>query len=246
MDRIRNGETVITQMRKLVQNLGSSTEKYEEATLMRFLIARSMDPNKAAKMFVEWRKWRTAIVPGGFVNESEVSDELGARKIYLQSQMSKDGYPVLIIKVNKHFPSKDQPQLKKFVIHALDKAIASSVKEREIGNEKLIAIFDLQHITYKNVDARALITSFQFLQAYYPERLAKCYFLHMPSFFVSIWKMVSYFIEKATLDKVVIISNEDAMKEFVREVGEDTLPKEYGGQAELIAIQDVVVTQLHN
>ena len=40
----------------------------------------------------------------------------------------------------------------------------SSFKGREIGNEKLIGILDLQHITYKNIDARGLITGFQFLQ----------------------------------------------------------------------------------
>lgn len=243
----RNLETAITQMRKTVEDFGCSSLGYEEATLTRFLIARSMDPVKAGKMFVEWRKWRTQNVPLGFVPESEASDQLGARKIFLQAHMSKGGCPVLIVQADKHYPSKDLPQFKKFVIHVLDKTIASSIKESEIGNEKMIAIFDLQNISYKNVDSRALITSFQFLQAYYPERLAKFFFLNMPRFFVSIWKMISYFIEKATLDKIVIVSNEDDMKEFVNEIGEEALPKEYGGQAELIAIQDLVVavTQLH-
>lgn len=40
----------------------------------------------------------------------------------------------------------------------------SSFKGREIGNEKLIGILDLQQITFKNVDASGLITGFQFLQ----------------------------------------------------------------------------------
>jgi len=40
----------------------------------------------------------------------------------------------------------------------------SAFKGREIGNEKLIGIIDLQNISYKNVDARGLITGFQFLQ----------------------------------------------------------------------------------
>lgn len=43
-------------------------------------------------------------------------------------------------------------------------ACFSSFKDREIGNEKLIGILDLQHITYRNIDARALITGFQFIQ----------------------------------------------------------------------------------
>uniref|UniRef100_M1C343 Aspartate semialdehyde dehydrogenase n=1 Tax=Solanum tuberosum TaxID=4113 RepID=M1C343_SOLTU len=159
----RNQEIALTQMRKSVEKLGSSTESYGEKTLMRFLIARSMDPEKAAKMFCQWKKWRAEMVPLGYISDSEVANELAAEKLYLQG-LSKSGHPIVIVKVNKHFPSKDQVQFKKFVIHLLDKTIASSFKGREIGNEKLIAILDLKNITYSNVDTRGLITGFQFLQ----------------------------------------------------------------------------------
>lgn len=40
----------------------------------------------------------------------------------------------------------------------------SSFRGKEIGNEKLIGILDLQQLSYKNVDPRGLITGFQFLQ----------------------------------------------------------------------------------
>ncbi|CAK9165534.1 unnamed protein product [Ilex paraguariensis] len=159
----RNQEIALTQMRKSVEKLMSSTEKYGDPALMRFLIARSMDPDKAAKMFVQWQKWRTALVPSEFISDSEVGDELGSKKIYLQG-LSKNGHPVIIVRASKHFPSNDRLQFKKFVVHSLDKTIASSFKGREIGNEKLVAVLDFQQITFKNVDARALITGFQFLQ----------------------------------------------------------------------------------
>lgn len=42
--------------------------------------------------------------------------------------------------------------------------VFSGIKGRETGNEKLVGIIDLQHIGYKNIDARALITGFQFIQ----------------------------------------------------------------------------------
>lgn len=238
-------ESALTQMRKSVQKLGSSTEKYGDPTLMRFLIARSMDSEKAAKMFVQWQKWRAALVPDGFVPESEIREELETRKIYLQG-LSKNGYPVMIVKACKHFPSKDHLQFKKFVAHLLDKTIVSSFKGREIGNEKLIGILDLQQITFKNVDARGLITGFQFLQSYYPERLARCFILNMPGFFVSVWRMVSYFLEKATLEKIVIVSNEAERRDFIKEIGEEALPEEYGGRSNLIALQDVTLAPLED
>ncbi|CAK7326820.1 unnamed protein product [Dovyalis caffra] len=176
MDKTQQ-EIALTQLRKSVQKLGSSTEKYGEPTLMRFLIARSMDPEKAAKMFVQWQKWRAVFVPNGSIPDSEVQDELGPRKAFLQGS-SKDGYP---------------------------------------------------QISYKNIDARGLITGFQLLQAYYPERLARCFILSMPWFFVSVWRMISRFLEKATLEK---------------EIGEEVLPEEHGGRATLLAVQDVTVPPL--
>ncbi|PKI61401.1 hypothetical protein CRG98_018209 [Punica granatum] len=239
-----NRELALTQMRKSVQNLGSSTQKVGDTTLLRFLIARSMDPEKAAKLFVQWQKWRANMVPNGFISEAEIADELGAKKIYLQGLSRNRGRPVMLIKARNHFPSKDQLQFKKFVVYLLDKTIASSFKGREIGDEKLIAVLDLQSISYKNVDARGLITGFQFLQAYYPERLAKLYILSMPWFFVGVWRMVSRFLEKATLEKVVIVSNEDEKRDFMEEIGEEVLPEEYGGRAKLIPIQDVVLSPL--
>ncbi|KAF5205692.1 Sec14p-like phosphatidylinositol transfer family protein [Thalictrum thalictroides] len=234
----------LSKMRKAVEKqLGSSTENYGDIMLMRFLIARSMDPVKATKMFIDWKKWREEFVPLGYIPDSQVPDQLESKKIFLQS-FSTNGHPVVIIKTNRHFTPKDQLQFKKFVVHVLDKTIASAFKEgREIENEKLVVVLDLGNIGYKNIDARALITGFQFLQSYYPERLAKLFILSMPWFFVSVWKMVSHFLEQATLDKIVIVSNEDEHESFIKEVGKDALPEEYGGRAKVVAIQDVKLVQ---
>ncbi|CAN1297346.1 Sec14 cytosolic factor [Linum perenne] len=200
-------EMAIAQMRKSVEKLGSTTEKHGDQTLNRFLIARSMNTDKAAEMFVQWQKWRESFVPNGFISDSEVPDELAAKKIYLQG-VSREGCPVLVVAVSKHYPSKDQLQFKKFIVHLLDKTIASSFNgRRERGNEKLVAVLDLHQLAYKNVDIRGLITGFQFLQ-------------------------------------IMIVKNEKEMREFVREVGEETLPEEYGGRTKLVAIQDVTLPPL--
>lgn len=70
-----------------------------------------MDPNKAAKMFVQWQKWRSSFVPLGFIPDSEVAVELEAQKVFLQG-LSRNGSPVVVIKGSKHFPPKDVPQFK--------------------------------------------------------------------------------------------------------------------------------------
>ncbi|KAG7597068.1 CRAL-TRIO lipid binding domain [Arabidopsis suecica] len=235
-------ELALTQLRKSVEKLSSSTEGYEKPTLMRFLVARSMDPVKAAKMFVDWQKWRASMVPPNGIPESEVKDELEFRKICLQGP-TNSGHPLVLVITSKHFPSKDQVNFKKFVVYVLDKTIASGIKGNEVGDEKLVAVIDLANITYKNLDARGLITAFQFLQSYYPERLAKCYLLHMPGFFVAVWKFVCRFLEKATQEKIVIVTDGEEQRQFEEEIGPEALPEEYGGRAKLTAIQDVVLPQ---
>ncbi|KAF9600784.1 hypothetical protein IFM89_012523 [Coptis chinensis] len=224
----------LTEMRKSLEQLGSTTENYGDAMLMRFLVARSMDPTKAAKMLVSWKKWREEFVPLGFIPDSQVPDELKAKK-FICKCLLKTVSLFLLFKLTSISPQKTNPNSRN----------SCSFKEgKEIGNEKLIGILDLANIGYRNIDARALITGFQFLQAYYPERLAKFYILSMPWFFVSVWKMISLFLEKATLEKVVIVSSQDERKTFIKEIGEETLPEEYGGRAKLIALQDVTLSSI--
>ncbi|KAF9587254.1 hypothetical protein IFM89_039526 [Coptis chinensis] len=78
-------EAAILEMRKSLEQLGSTTEEnYGDAMLTRFLVARSVNPMKAAKMLVSWKKWREEFVPLGFILDSEGPGELKAKKIYLQ------------------------------------------------------------------------------------------------------------------------------------------------------------------
>ncbi|ESQ35320.1 hypothetical protein EUTSA_v10008567mg [Eutrema salsugineum] len=235
-------ELALTQLRKSVEKLSSSTEGYEKPTLMRFLVARSMDPDKAAKMFVDWQKWRASKVPPTGIPDSEVKDELEFKKICLQGP-TKLGHPLVLVITSKHFPSKDPANFKKFVVYVLDKVLASGIKGKEVGDEKLVGVIDLSNITYKNLDARGLITGFQFLQSYYPERLAKCYILHMPGFFVTVWRFVCRFLEKTTQEKIVIVTDGEEQRKFEEEVGLEALPEEYGGRAKLTLIQDVILPQ---
>ncbi|KAI6686016.1 hypothetical protein NL676_031929 [Syzygium grande] len=69
--------------------------------------------------------------------------------------------------------------------------------------------------------------------AYYPVRMAKLFILkYMPRFFVSVWK-ISRFFEKATLEKIVIVSNEGEREDLIKEIRGEVLPEEYGGKQSL-------------
>lgn len=41
--------------------------------------------------------------------------------------------------------------------------------------------------------------------------------------------------------QIVIVNSENEKREFIKEVGEEVLPEEYGGKAKLVPMQDVHV-----
>ncbi|CAN6479819.1 unnamed protein product [Victoria cruziana] len=225
------------QMKAAVEKLGSSTEGETEKSLMRFLVAKSMDPKKAARMFVQWKIWRAEIAPLGYIPDDEVLDELRARKVFLQGP-NRHGFGVIIVLGRKHFAPKDFLQLKKFIVQILDKALLSCKDRAEEGKDKIVAVFDLQQVSTANIDVRSLTTGLQIQQDYYPDRLQKVFIVGMPLFFVGVWKFVSSLLNKATLDKVQIVKSKEERAAMLKEIGEETLPAEYGGRAKLVALQD--------
>ncbi|KAL5726660.1 hypothetical protein ACHQM5_009682 [Ranunculus cassubicifolius] len=224
MEKDGQEAALLSEMRSLLVQQGFPVEKYVDPWLMRFLLASSMNAAKAAKMVTKWKKWRDEIAPLGYVPDAEVLSQLEMEKVYLQG-ISARGHPVVVVKLNKHVPANDQLLVKKFSTHLMDKIIASSFKDgKEIGNEKCVGILDMDKLSYKNVDFRGMTTGFQIFQ-----------------FFVGIWRMLSYFLDKSNLDRVMIVQKGEANKIFLEEIGEEVLPEEYGGRAKLTSIQDVTV-----
>ncbi|KAL5718755.1 hypothetical protein ACHQM5_011625 [Ranunculus cassubicifolius] len=241
MTKTQGSTSLLEETRKLLVQQGQLAEDLRDPMLMRFLTATSMDPVKATKMVMKWAKWRQEFVPLGYIPESEILDQLDEKMAYLQG-ISTSGHPVLLMKSHKHVPAKDMVRYKKGLVHMLEKTIASSFGEGgEIGDEKLIVILDLDKLSYKNVSTGEMRAGFQILQSYYPGRLEKLYILNMPGFFVSIWKIISCFLEKAIQERISIVKTDNDRKNFIEEIGKRTLPKEYGGLAELVALQDITL-----
>ncbi|XP_071707763.1 uncharacterized protein [Rutidosis leptorrhynchoides] len=62
--------------------------------------------------------------------------------------------------------------------------------------------------------------------------------------FCNVWKMISYVIEKDTLNKIMIVSSEEERQEVITEVGMEVLPKELGGIGMPVPLQDVEAPRL--
>eukprot|EP00775_Hariotina_reticulata_P011182 gene11182-11332_t len=104
-------------------------------------------------------------------------------------------------------------------------------------DSKLVGIFDLEGLAYKNLDAVGLKNVFNLLQSHYVERLSKLYMFNAPGIFWALWKVVKPFIDPVTREKVVFLSTSD-LQVLHQEVGVELLPSYLGGTAKLVDIQD--------
>ena len=77
----------------------------DDATLRRFLRARSLNVEKAYKFLLRHLQWKSEFMPEGFIRSSEVQNELKKEKIYLQG-VDKRGRPIGVILANKHRSSE--------------------------------------------------------------------------------------------------------------------------------------------
>ena len=77
----------------------------DDATLRRFLRARSLNVEKAHKFLLRHLKWKKQFMPEGFIRASDVHNELKKEKIFLQG-VDKRGRPIGIILASKHRSSE--------------------------------------------------------------------------------------------------------------------------------------------
>ncbi|KAJ7564550.1 hypothetical protein O6H91_02G022100 [Diphasiastrum complanatum] len=192
---------VLASMRKAVEERGCSVKGVDDATLLRFLRARSMAVDKAAKMFIQHQNWRASFMPLGYVPDEEIHNELESKKIFLQGT-SKQGWPIVVgIARNHHAGSRDLDELKRFVAHVLDKILASAPP----GVERMLVIIDLQQISLKNIDVRGAIAGFSLLQ-------------------------------------ILFVEHQQTNEMLLQDIELPHIPKIYGGQEELVLLQDVKLT----
>lgn len=94
----------------------------------------------------------------------------------------------------------------------------------------------------RNLDVKSLGKIFELLNSHYPERLAGLWFVNAPWIFWGAWRVVSPFVDPATRQKIRFASAApgSAPPELAKAVPPSVLPKAYGGQAELVPVQDAV------
>ncbi|PON91780.1 CRAL-TRIO lipid binding domain containing protein [Trema orientale] len=142
--------------------------------------------------------------------------------------LDRKGRPIVLLYGGRHKQAPLQ-DFKRFVVYCLDKICARMPS----GQEKFVAIGDLQGWGYANSDIRGYLAALSILQDCYPERLGKLFLVHVPYIFMTAWKMVYPFIDNNTKKK-----DEDLKSTLLSDIDESQLPVTYGGQLALVPIQD--------
>ncbi|XP_010556082.1 PREDICTED: random slug protein 5-like isoform X2 [Tarenaya hassleriana] len=221
-------------MRALCEREDQSTKDVDDLMLRRFLRARNHDIEKASTMFLKYLNWKRTFLPNGYISESEITNELSHNKTCMAGR-DKRGRPVVVIFGNRHNPSKGNPEeFKRFLVYTLQK-IADRMPR---GEERFIAIGDLQGWGYSNCDVRGYLASLSILQDYHPERLGKLCIVHAPYVFLAAWKIIYPFIDCNTKKKIVFVEDKKLASTLLEDMEEDQLPDIYGGKLPLVPIQD--------
>ncbi|CAM6082806.1 unnamed protein product [Calypogeia fissa] len=227
-------DRLLKLLRANVEKLNPETMSVDDSTLRRFLRARQGNVDKATDMLMKHFEWRRTYVPLGYIPESEIPNELGAEKTFLQGR-DKSGRPICVSQLAKHdATNRNLEELKKYYVYTLDKLVASM----NPGEEKFNVIADLQGLQYKNLDPRGWATGFDFLQGQYPERMQKMFVLHVPYIFWGAWNILSQFIDKRTREKIVFVEDKNLEVVLSKDIDKDQLPKFCGGELDLVPIQD--------
>ncbi|OMO64555.1 Cellular retinaldehyde binding/alpha-tocopherol transport [Corchorus capsularis] len=221
-------------MRALVEREDPSAKDEDDFMIRRFLRARDLDIEKASNMFRKYLSWKKSFMPKGFISESEISTQLPHNKLCIQG-IDKQNRPVVVAFGARHKPSKSNlEEFKRFVVYSLEKICARMPK----GEEKFVAIADLEDWGYTNSDVRAYMASLTLLQDCYPERLGKLFIVHCPYIFMTAWKAIYPFIDKNTKKKIVFVENKKLTSTLLKDIDESQLPDIYGGKLPLVPIQD--------
>ncbi|XVF02109.1 hypothetical protein REPUB_Repub04eG0147900 [Reevesia pubescens] len=221
-------------MRALVEREDPSAKDVDDLMIRRFLRARDLDIEKASTMFLKYLSWKRTFMPKGFITESEISTHLSHNKLFTQG-LDKQGRPIVVAFGGRHKPTKGNlEEVKRFIVYGLEKICARMPE----GQEKFVAIGDLEGWGYSNSDIRAYVASLSILQDCYPERLAKLFIVHVPYIFMTAWKVVYPFIDSRTKKKIVFVENKKLTSTLLRDIDDSQLPDIYGGKLPLVPIQD--------
>ncbi|KAI9248095.1 CRAL-TRIO domain-containing protein [Sporodiniella umbellata] len=196
--------------------------------LVKFLRARDHDLIKATKMLTDTLIWRKAFKADEILDE-RFDESLFSSVGYLH-KTDREGRPVCY----NFYGDLDQEK----VFGDVEKFIRWRVQLMEKG---------VQHIDFIHVDSMIQVHDYQgasmfgrsqnsknatkeiikIMQDNYPEFLVTKYFVHVPWWGSTIFKLVRPLLSEATFKKFVVCSSDEIYRQLTKAIPQDNLPEVY-------------------
>ncbi|CAA3030351.1 Hypothetical predicted protein [Olea europaea subsp. europaea] len=209
---------------------GRSLQYCSEACLKRYLEARNWNVDKSKKMLEETLRWRSTYKPEEIL-WPEVAIEGETGKVYRANFHDRHGRTVLILRPGMQNTASLDNQIRHLVY-----LIENAVLNLPEGQEQMAWLIDFTGWTLStNVPVKSARESINILQNHYPERLAIAFLYSPPRIFEAFWKIVKYFLDAKTFQKVKFVypKNKDSVELMRSYFDVHNLPAEFGGKATL-------------
>lgn len=219
--------------------------------LLRWLMARSWDVDKATSMFIASMKWREENKVDSILEDFPKSPF--ARLICenypsthtdpkCKELRTKDGHHLVLERMGQINPESTSlypiQDLINFHIYAMELGAKRRDEYcKEFGNthaSSTTGVEDLEGLgmAHMNTALLAVLKEFTKIDSdNYPESLRKVFIVNVPSVFNLIWKMVQYFWDENQKSKFQFLpAGTDLAPVLLQFIHEEDLPKAYGGK----------------
>ncbi|KAK6938810.1 CRAL/TRIO, N-terminal domain [Dillenia turbinata] len=206
---------------------GRSLHYCNDACLRRYLEARNWNIEKSKKMLEETLKWRSTYKPEE-IHWNEVAVEGETGKAYRASFQDKCGRTVLILRPGMQNTKSLDNQIRHLVY-----LIENAILNLPDGQEQMTWLIDFTGWSLTNsVPIKSARDTANILQNHYPERLAMSFLYNPPRVFEVFWKVVKYFLDPKTFQKVKFVypKDKDSVELMKTHFDMEKLPSLFGGK----------------
>ncbi|RDD38308.1 Sec14 cytosolic factor [Trichoplax sp. H2] len=209
----------------------------DEATLLRFLRARSFKVEAAKKQYINQCKWRKENDVDNILNQPPPLDKEMMAIISLgYHKHDRDGRPVYVeltgkIDANKLMELPLSEIMKRHIWHNEKQLRRAEELSKQFG-KNIETTTQIHDMTGLNFSHRKCLSIFKHVskidQDVYPERVGRVIFVNVPWLFPLLWKIASPLLDPNTREKFVVLGGNEIHK-LLDYVEPENLPEIFGG-----------------